>query len=672
MPPLLVSLRPSPFPCLSLRRLLLFRCSASSAATPSSSLAPYHASFARRMALAGIHPHYRIAVGVSGGPDSMALCVLAAAWKKEAGRKAGYEEGPVASAFVDGLLGVVVDHGLRPESADEARIVRGRVRGMGVECDIARCEWPDGCPRQGQVQEAAREVRYQKLLDICIKQQIGILLIAHHSDDQAELFVLRLSRNSGVLGLAGTAFVSQLFASNVKYDGEKFRQYGILLVRPMLDFSKNDMYKICQGSNQSWVEDPTNTNMMYARNRIRASLRDLSTEGTTFLSEIHKLISACRLTRACVDGAFSMIAKQSVSILEYGYAVIDLENLDPLNVDDLILSQYLAYTLQFVSQRQRPLRGRSVRLLLDYIRTIPCKAALTVAGCYLCAVPRSKGAKVLVCCSVDWMESSSSENSYKCSYEEQAPPAPEIDQIILEGRLQSNKSMQNCSNMHFLCSKSSMDVLNKANDLNIVDDFTLEKLCYLQTDEHNKFIAKEHKHEEQDLEETNIPDCNVLSLCPGETCHFMSRFLITWKAAEYVNEICLHGKKESVSKFCAVNLDGGLEVRHMVDTDWLFLVEVCNIRPVEENLGDPKASCSKMEMDNAPQHSRYLQRSAQKALQVLRSIPAAARRTLPVLTNAQGDIMCIPSVGFRCCPSLLIEAIFFPRVPLGGGYSSYF
>ncbi|OQU84767.1 hypothetical protein SORBI_3004G119400 [Sorghum bicolor] len=594
------------------------------------------------MALAGIHPHHRIAVGVSGGPDSMALCVLATAWKKAAARKAGDEEGPVASAFVDGLLGVVVDHGLRPESADEARLVRDRVRGMGVECEIAKCEWPDGHPKQGQVQEAAREVRYQKLLDICIKQQIGILLIAHHSDDQAELFVLRLSRQSGVLGLAGTAFVSQMFASNVKYDGENFRRYGILLVRPMLEFSKDDMYKICQGSNQSWVEDPTNTSMKYARNRIRASLRNLSTEGT-FLPGVHKLIRACRLTRSFVDCACSMIAKQSVSISE------------------------------FVSQRHRPLRGRSVRLLLDYIRSSPCKAALSVAGCCLCAVPRSKGTKVLVCCSVDWMESSSAETSYKCSYEEQAPPVPDIDQIVLEGHLQANQSVQNHSNIQFLYSKSSIDVLNKAKDLSIIDDFTLEKLHHLRTDEHDKFVVKEHKHEEQDLEETKFPDCNVnvISLCPAETCHFMSKFLITWKAPEDFNEICLLENKESLSKFCTMNLGGSLEVRHMVDTDWLFLAEVCNTPSVEENLSDPKASCTKMKMDPALHHSRFLQQSAQKALQILRSIPAAARRTLPVLTNAHGDIVCIPSVGFRCCPSLLIEAVFCPRVPLGGGYSSY-
>lgn len=64
----------------------------------------------------------------------MALCVLAAAWKKAeegvSGTKAG-EEGAAASGFVNGLLGVVVDHGLRPESAEEAQLVRDRVHGMG-------------------------------------------------------------------------------------------------------------------------------------------------------------------------------------------------------------------------------------------------------------------------------------------------------------------------------------------------------------------------------------------------------------------------------------------------------------------------------------------------------------------------------------------------------------
>ncbi|KAJ1278911.1 hypothetical protein BS78_04G115300 [Paspalum vaginatum] len=479
---------------------------------------------------------------------------------------------------------------------------------------------------------------------------------------QAELFVLRLSRNSGVLGLAGTAFVSQLFAPNVKYDGENFRRYSILLVRPMLDFSKDDMYKICQGSNQSWVEDPTNNSMMYARNRIWAYLRTLSTEGI-FLSGVHKLISACRLTRTHIDRVWSLIAKQSVSIFEYRYAVIDLEKLDPVNIDDLCLSQYLAYILQFVSQRHKPLRGRSARLLLDYIRTIPCKVALTVAGCYLCAAPRSKGTKVLVCCSVDWIELSSAETSYKCSYEEQAAPVQEIDEIILEGLSQSNQFIQNKLNIPFVYSKSSLDVLNKANDLNIIDDFTLEKLCYLRTHEHDKFVTKEHKYEEQDLEETKFSDCNVLSIFPGETCHFMSRILITWKAPEDVNKICLHENKEYLSKFCTMNLDGSLEVRHMVDADWLFLAEACNINSVEDNLNDPKTR--KIDTDSAPQHYSYLQRLAQKALQILRSIPAAARRTLPVLTNGQGDIVCIPSIGFRCCPSLSIEAVFFPRVPLG-------
>uniref|UniRef100_A0A0D9YQ71 Uncharacterized protein n=1 Tax=Oryza glumipatula TaxID=40148 RepID=A0A0D9YQ71_9ORYZ len=509
-----------------LRRLLLCRCSSSSSAAaasasssacpvPASSvLAPYHRAFARRMALAGVHPHHRVAVGVSGGPDSMALCVLAAAWKKAGEGREQEDEGEGgASGFVDGLLGVVVDHGLRPESADEAQLVRDRVL-------FVRLLHVNG--RMGD-------------------QSWGIFKRL-----PAELFVLRLSRNSGVLGLAGTAFVSQLFAPNLKYDGDNFSRYGVILVRPMLEFSKNDMYK----------------------------------------SELHKLIYACRLTRAFIDNACSMVLKKSLTIME---------------------------------------------------------AALSVAGCYLCAVPRSKGTKVLVCCSVDLMESSSVHMSYKCSYVKQPPPVSEINQIVTEARIYSDQFRQNCPNTPFPSSKFSTDVLNKAKDLKLIGDCTLEKLNYLQTDEHQKFITTKEHGQEQYLEKTSFPYLEVLNLWPGETCHFMGRFLITWRTSEVVvNGMCLHDSQKHTCQYCMVNQDGSLAIRHMFDTDWLFLAEVCKIHSLEENKNYSNALCDKLEDAKLVQHSRYLQLSAMKSLQILRSIPAPARRMLPVLTNSQGAVLSIP------------------------------
>jgi tRNA(Ile)-lysidine synthase len=130
---------------------------------------------------------------------------------------------------------------------------------------------------------------------------------------QAELFILRLSRNSGVLGLAGMPFTSQIFSTHSYSFGEVSNNHGILLVRPLLIFSKEDMYKvssvesrtvedvhcqfnliswvchrnfvessliyllqICLWGNQECVEDPTNQILLFSRNRIRMSLRDLS------------------------------------------------------------------------------------------------------------------------------------------------------------------------------------------------------------------------------------------------------------------------------------------------------------------------------------------------------------------------------------------------------------
>lgn len=67
------------------------------------------------------------ALGVSGGPDSMALCILTADWKNNCPIAAGERCG-----FIDGLLAIIVDHALRAESKDEANLVRRRVSDMGI------------------------------------------------------------------------------------------------------------------------------------------------------------------------------------------------------------------------------------------------------------------------------------------------------------------------------------------------------------------------------------------------------------------------------------------------------------------------------------------------------------------------------------------------------------
>ncbi|KAL4269500.1 hypothetical protein GQ457_HM001190 [Hibiscus cannabinus] len=102
-----------------------------------------------------------------------------------------------------------------PKSNDEATLVGNRVSEMGIRCEIARCDWMNGKPKQGHLQEAARDMRLYKIFqDVCMQNQISVLLVAHHADDQAELFILRSSRDSGVLGLAGMAFTSQVFSSH--------------------------------------------------------------------------------------------------------------------------------------------------------------------------------------------------------------------------------------------------------------------------------------------------------------------------------------------------------------------------------------------------------------------------------------------------------------------------
>ncbi|KAL4193968.1 hypothetical protein AMTRI_Chr05g66430 [Amborella trichopoda] len=651
----------------------------------------YREAFSRRMEMAGIKPHHRIAMGVSGGPDSMALCILTSEWKSNA-----LDGKDIRSGNLKSLLGIVVDHGLRAESEAEAKYVKGLVSNMGIQCEIACCDWSDGRPEQGHLQKAARDMRYKIFQDLCTENQIDVLLVAHHADDQAELFILRLSRNSGVLGLAGMAFVSQLFPESLHNYGENSAGDGVLLVRPLLQFSKDDLYKICQEARQPWVEDPTNRSQLFVRNRIRISLRHLSR--SVFKAELDAVISACRKTRSFVDHYCNILIKQTVTIVNYGYAKIDLEKLNASNVEDLCLSKFITIVLQFISQRHRPVRGSVSAALLKYIRGFPCKSAFTAAACYLCPAPSSKGKKILVCFSHGSPQPSSPRVSSRYLYhhrEQRHSSSNEIEHIIASAKLYSDQFVPDASNVPFLHATSSECVLNEARKQGLLSHSTHLSILSLQREESKQFLDKKGANllpkGRQETEPMNVFNSEPLQC--GHLYHFMNRFWVTWNhqrgkisddtfhfdEAKDFNLNIEQDRWNCCLSSCVVE-DTTVLIRHMEDADWMLLADLAISRSsLEQNshgvLTQTTDVTSRVVSDTttmrADSCSDYVRWSAKKALQLLKCIPVSARRGLPVLTDKHGLLLSVPSVCFKRCPYMSALVTFKPKVPLGGGYSSY-
>ena len=175
------------------------------------------AAFTARMKELGSGPN--VAVAFSGGPDSLALLILAAQWAARSEKRS--------------VLALTVDHGLRPESAEEARICARLAKSLGLRHRVLH--WKGAKPLAG-IQAAAREARYRLLNEACESANIDALLVAHHLDDQAETFLLRLARGSGVDGLAGMA------PSRVLLDEDGAGH--VRLLRPLLDVPRAALQEI--------------------------------------------------------------------------------------------------------------------------------------------------------------------------------------------------------------------------------------------------------------------------------------------------------------------------------------------------------------------------------------------------------------------------------------------
>ncbi|MBO6634572.1 tRNA lysidine(34) synthetase TilS [Parvibaculum sp.] len=202
--------------------------------------------------LAAFSPSKSLAVAFSGGPDSLALLILAAQWARR-------RKGVSLHAFT-------VDHGLRAASAAEAKQAAALARRLGVPHRTLR--WEGIKPASG-IQAAARDARYQLLRDACQEVDAGDLLVAHHLEDQAETFLLRLARGSGVDGLAAMPPARRLAEG-----GSPVR-----LLRPLLGISQSRLAATIAKSGLVPILDPSNEDDRFDRVRARKALALLAPLG---------------------------------------------------------------------------------------------------------------------------------------------------------------------------------------------------------------------------------------------------------------------------------------------------------------------------------------------------------------------------------------------------------
>ncbi len=303
----------------------------------------------------------RLAIACSGGADSMALTLLADCWARGQG---------------GAVTALIVDHGLRPDSAREAAQTAGWLKLRGIAHRILKRE---GAAPTGDVEAFAREARYRLFEEWCAANGVLHLLTAHHRDDQAETFLLRLARGSGLAGLAGMAPESAR---------RNFR-----LLRPLLAVPRARLKATLAGFSQEFVEDPMNRDPVYARVRIRAARDTLAAEGLT-PERLAATVARLARARAALETLVADCLARTVTLDPRGFAWFDGAALRAAPEEAGLRA--LAALIACIGGGEFPPRLERLERLY---RELPDGLAggRTLGGCSLVPSKRDGGSLVLVC-----------------------------------------------------------------------------------------------------------------------------------------------------------------------------------------------------------------------------------------------------------------------------------
>lgn len=321
-------------------------------------------TFAALMAPLGpFEPAPRVAVAVSGGSDSFALCLLADRWARVRGGT---------------VFGLTVDHRLRPESEAEAAQVRRWLAARAIPHRTLR--WEGARPVSG-IQEAARAARLALLVGWCRQARVLHLLLAHQQEDQAETVLQRLVHGSGIDGLAAMAPVRLATepAGN-----------GVRLLRPLLAVSRDALMATLALWEQPWIDDPSNRDARHARPRLGAALAQLGTEGLS-AARLARMAARAADDRAALDALCTDLLARCAHPAPAGFVTLDRSALR--RAPPALARRALGRAVTTVSGAPHPPRSDRLERLVHRLLGDGVKAA-TLGGCRV--VPQGNE-RIVVC-----------------------------------------------------------------------------------------------------------------------------------------------------------------------------------------------------------------------------------------------------------------------------------
>jgi len=286
------------------------------------------------------------ALAVSGGSDSLCLAYFSKMY---------------ASEFKNKIHVLIVDHKLRKESKNEVLKVKNILKKQGIPSKVLT--WKGNIPKSN-IQKNARNIRYSLISNYCLKKNIKYLTTAHHTDDQIENFFIRLLRGSGLTGLSS-------MSQNVSYNN------NLKVVRPFLDFKKNDLKYVTVNYFKTYIQDPSNENEKFLRVRIRKYRKNMEKEGLDtgkIINTVNNLLSANKAINFYKNKALSkhayFFSKNKCIINEKIFSEEDSE----------IVFKSFSDVLSLVSGTYYPPRSKKIISLINRVKNTNYRKS-TLGGC---------------------------------------------------------------------------------------------------------------------------------------------------------------------------------------------------------------------------------------------------------------------------------------------------